>query len=168
MKTLNLILMLGTTALLAAGCVTKPLVLDTVGPSHARWSPPGSRGYLKVYSATETDPIGDTTYYYPHTSYRVFDPAGKLVKFVPNHIGNMDESPAWVALPTGNYLVKAQSDVYGWVTVPVVIEAGITTTVHLQSVWPGPAQAQSQVLVRLPDGRPVGWKYNVKSLTARR
>ncbi len=167
MKATNLALTLGVAALLTAGCATKPVVLDMVGPSHARWSAPGSRGYLKMYSATETDQIGDNTYYYPHTSYRIFDPAGQLVKFVPNHIGNMDESPAWVALPTGKYLVKAQSDVYGWVTVPVIIEAGTTTTVHLQSIWTGPSEPLRRALVRLPDGRPVGWKYDGSSLTAR-
>lgn len=167
MKTFHLTLALGAAAWLATGCTTKPVVLDTVGPSHVRWSPPGSRGYLKMYSATEMDQIGDNTYYYPHTSYRIFDPAGKLVKFVPNHIGNMDETPAWVVLPTGKYLVKAQSDVYGWVTVPVIIAAGVTTTVHLQSIWSGPPTLPDHALVCLPDGRPVGWKYDASRVVAR-
>jgi len=103
MKTFHLTLILGAAVWLAMGCATKPVVLDTVGPSHVRWSPPGSRGYLKN----------------------------------------------------------------GWVTVPVIIAAGVTTTVHLQSTWSGPATLPDHTLVRLPDGRPVGWKYDASSVTAR-
>ena len=157
MKTINLMFVLGLVAWLGSGCATQPVVLNPVGPAQNRPSPPGSRGYLRVYSATETDQIGEGTYYYPHTGYRIYDGDGRLVKFVPNHIGNMDESAALVSLPAGQYRVKAQSDIYGWVTVPVVVEAGEITSVHLQSTWPGPVHA----LVRLPDGRPVGWKYEL-------
>ena len=162
MKTITpVIVSLGTMLCLLTGCATPPVVLHTVGPAQAGAAIPGAQGYLRVYSATRTREIGEDTFYYTHTRYHIFDPAGTLVKTVPNHLGDMDQNPADVNLPAGRYLVKAQSDVYGWVTVPVVIIGGQTTEVHLESTWRGPDVAAER-LVRLPDGRPVGWRYDVR------
>ena len=45
-----------------------------------------------------------------------------------------------------------------WVSVPVVIESGKTTEVHLNGQWKGPAGAPQGELVYSPSGFPMGWK----------
>ncbi len=160
MKTMTpLLVSLGSGLLLMCGCATQPVVLDTVGPAQAGHFVPDSRGYLRIYSATAAQELGKNTFYYLHTGYRVYDAAGKFIQFVPNHVGDMDESPTTLLLPVGQYRIKAQSDIYGWVTVPVAIESHRYTDVHLVSTWRMPAEVASKKFVLLPDGRPVGWSY---------
>jgi hypothetical protein len=69
-----------------------------------------------------------------------------------------------VTVPVGEYNIVAESESYGRVTVPVVIEADKTTIVHLDRRWPVgtklAAGAVTKNLVRLPDGEPIGWKVN--------
>ena len=140
-----------------AGCASKPIAISPVGPepeSHAAYVP---KGYLQVFSDTETRVIGDGPPYYPHTSYSIHDESGKIVKFIPNHIGDMDETPSIVAVPAGNYKIVAESSSYGRVTVPVVIQKGRTTVVHLDGNWNMPSNAATNQFVRLPDGEASGW-----------
>ena len=95
---------------------------------------PGTKGYLQVFSATEKSPpiaSDDYTYFNLHSGYDINDASGKNVKFVANHASNMDEWPDEVALPTGTYNIVAASTCCGLVTVPVVIQKGKTTVVHL-------------------------------------
>ncbi len=139
-------------------CASEPYVLEGVGPapvSHAHYRPVG---YLRVYSATETHEIGENTYYYPHTGYKILGKAGKLWKYVPNHTANEDESPTWVAVPVGNYIVKAQSDLYAVVDVPVVIQEDQITVLHLDSGWRPPGNVSHDEIVYLPNGVAVGWR----------
>ncbi|MGA3266332.1 MAG: hypothetical protein ABSE16_05870 [Verrucomicrobiota bacterium] len=55
-----------------------------------------------------------------------------------------------------NHLSKGKD--YLWVDVPVVIEAGRTTRVHLDDAWQLPPDAPTTKLVSLPGGHPVGWR----------
>ena len=95
-----------------------------------------SAGYLTVYSSTEVTSWGEGTEYYVHTGYRVYDSAGKAVKWVANHDSNADETPATVELPPGKYTVWAQSESDGYVSVPVQVKPARTTTLHLENENP--------------------------------
>jgi len=61
----------GTIVCMLAGCATTPQVLDRVGPAPPKVGSSIGEGSLVVYTATETHPDGDSTYYYPHTSYEI-------------------------------------------------------------------------------------------------
>ena len=141
-----------------AGCASTPVVLERVGPAPATSTAYAPTGWLRVLTATETHEIGDDTYYYPHTGYRIYTAAGKVWKFIPNHSDNMDETAALVQIPEGHYDIHAQSESYGAVIVPVLIKAEKTTEVHLESRWKIPPNAGTNEVVYLPNGDPVGWK----------
>ncbi|HEY4416280.1 MAG TPA: hypothetical protein VGO57_11350 [Verrucomicrobiae bacterium] len=164
MKTKIIVLMGAGMVWLFAGCASQPVSVAPVGPSSTGADHANGSGYLCVYSATQTHVIAENTYYYPHTSYTVYDDSGAVVKFVRNHTGSMDEAPALVMVPVGRYNVVAESDSYGRVTVPVVIEDGKTTVVHLDRNWSlgakSTAVAIAKNLVHLPDGEAIGWKVN--------
>ena len=128
------------------------------GPEHPHGDVLAGSGYLKVYSATEQFDTGDNTYYYPHTDYVIYDAGGRVLKCVRNHVGIMDEDPALVRLPAGSYKVAAEDSGYGRIRVPVVVESGQTTTIHLDRAWDPPAHAAASELIRLPDGEYVGWR----------
>jgi hypothetical protein len=157
MKPINIILSLvGCTIMV--GCSSTPIVLEPVGPAPANAAVPSHEGFLQVYTATEPHPDGDDTYY-PHSSYHILTEAGKLWKYVPNHTGTMDESPAVVRIPAGNYKVVARTDGYGRVTVPVVVKGDKLTEVKLET-WgrkKTPLTNEAAV-VQLPNGYVVGWR----------
>jgi flagellar hook assembly protein FlgD len=92
-----------------------------------------SVGYLTVFSSTEETQWGEGSYYYVHTGYRIYDSAGKVVKWVENHDTSIDEDPQKVELAPGTYTIWAQSDKDGYVKVPVVIKLARTTAVHLET-----------------------------------
>ncbi len=147
---------------LFAGCASTPVALNSVGPAPAK--PAGEyvpTGWLRVYTATDAHEIGDNTYYYTHTGYHIYGEDGKLWKYIPNHTGDMDESVADVQIPEGNYKISAQSEAYNFVFVPVIIRAGKTTDIHLETTWKAPAGTPTNELVYLPDGYPVGWKSDI-------
>jgi hypothetical protein len=141
---------------LLAGCSSAPIKLGPVGPVQSSMDAPS--GWLKVFTATKTVPEGDATYYYPHYGYRIYTESGNFFEFVPNHLGDMDQSPALVKIPAGKYVVAARSEPYNMVTVPIKIEAGKTTEVHLGAHWKVPSNVPTNEIVYFPDGRPVGWK----------
>jgi hypothetical protein len=121
-----------------SGCISTPITLSSAGPDPISRATPGSRGCLQVFTATETRTVEAEVaitdyhaYFHPHVGYDINDESGKIVKFVPNHASDMDESPDQVKLPAGKYTVLAESAGSGLVTVPVVIEDGKTTIVHL-------------------------------------
>jgi hypothetical protein len=113
---------------------------------------------LKVYSATDSHNDGDVVYF-PHSDYGIHGADGQLIKKVRNAISNRDEQPTTVRLPTGRYKVVAEADYYGHVEVPVVIEGGRLTEVHLDGRWKAPNVSVADAkLVRFPSGRVVGWR----------
>jgi hypothetical protein len=162
MKMKNISLIGAAIIPLLAGCASTPVALDSIGPAPAK--PSGEyvpTGWLRVYTATDAHEIGDNTYYYTHTGYRIYSEDGRLWKYIPNHTGDMDESVANVQIPEGNYRISAQSEAYNFVSVPVIIRADKTTDIHLETTWKAPAGTPTNELVYLPDGYPVGWKSSM-------
>ena len=146
------------------GCISNPMALAPVGPDMGKLAVAGTNGYLQVFSATEKSiPFSsdDPTFFDLHTGYDVNDAAGKSVKYVANHMSNMDEWPDTVRLAAGTYNIVAESTCCGLVTVPVVIASGKTTIVHLDRNWWPPSKTSTNTLVFLPDGDAVGWGSSI-------
>jgi hypothetical protein len=155
-KYLSLLLAAGIVPGLA-GCISAPTPLALVGPdAHGRMGA-GPEGYLEVFTATQTIDVDFHSYFSPHLGYDVNDLSGQCVKFVPNHTSDLDEAPDRVALPPGTYQVVAESTWCGLVSVPVVVQPGKTTVVHLDGNEWRPAPAAASHLVYLPNGEAVGW-----------
>jgi hypothetical protein len=162
----NTILSVAEAALLAS-CASAPAVVhDTVGPAVAGVleEPNGS---LQVYSATAWTALNDDG---PpqliHTDYQIQSANGALIR----EVTNPDEEPARVRLPRGKYNVVAQSDTAGAVEVPVAIEAGKTTVLHLEREkdWNAPAGMRTADLVRLPNGQPIGFRAQERRVSSLR
>jgi hypothetical protein len=152
--------------ILLYGCVSdsRRLVLDPIGPeSGGRAGISGTgRGYLRVFSSTERRDDGGILYY-PHTPYSIYTPAGEHVRGVANSSGYADQQPATVELPTGNYLVYAQSERFGQVKVPVQIVGSRLTVVHLEGTGMRfTGNIPESELVRLPDGIVAGRRVDLK------
>ena len=156
-------------AMILAGCATtrNSMVLDTVGPAPGASAAQGeSNGTLTVYSAYQASPDFNSRdpYRREYTDYKIFRTDHTLERDVHNTSGSILQRPQQVALAPGNYIVAAQANSYGDVTVPVVIVAGQNTIVHLEGgfPWPNPRAFNNANSVRLPDGEIVGWKYATK------
>jgi hypothetical protein len=139
------------------GCIANPTALAPVGPGIQGRAYSGADGYLQVFTATTTVDVDFHSYFNPHLAYDVKDLAGKTVRFVANHDSEMDETPDTVSLPPGTYRVVAESAWCGLVSVPVTIERGRTTVVHLDGNPWRPPHATASELVYLPNGEAVGW-----------
>jgi hypothetical protein len=154
----------GLVALLV-GCSTTPVALAPVGPNPLGSKGPSAKGELQVFSSLaeqsddqnqgSTDPA---PLWYQHTDYNIYDQSGKLVKHVGNTIGHYEQAPRRVTLPAGRYLVKARAKDYLRVEVPVTIEPGRTTRIHLDDNWKPAADTPNREWVSLPNGNPVGWR----------
>jgi hypothetical protein len=169
MKHMQLIAMAGALGGLV-GCASAPpaAIVGPVGPSSVDRPAAVASGRLRVYSATETHADGDNTYYYPHTDYFVYDTTGKVLQSVHNHVGSMDEAPAWVLLPAGTYQVRARDQRLGLLTIPVVVRPGQTTVLHLDDCWTPAIRRDGPELVRLPDGEPIGWRASTDGTPGKR
>ncbi len=150
---------------LLAGCagMRSGVVLDPVGPTPASPAQANSgSGTLIVYSAYQVN--ANFNYSDPnrrvHSDYKILDQDGKLVTRVHNATEDILKSAVQVTLPAGKYSVVARSNGYGIVTVPVIIEAGRETILHLEGgyKWPDENEFNDANAVRLPDGEIVGWK----------
>jgi hypothetical protein len=163
MKSVFCILGAGLIAALVGCATTPPVALAPVGPNPNGNESMAANGQLQVFSSLaqqsdnenqgSTDPV-----WYQHTDYRIFTLDGKLVRRVDNTIGHYERAPRLVSLPPGRYLVKAEAKDYYSVAVPVTIERGRTTRVHLDDKWTPPADAPKRGIVSTPAGNPVGWK----------
>jgi hypothetical protein len=127
-------------------------------------------GYLQVFSSLveqsdDQNQEGNDPgpMWYQHTDYNVYDAEGKLVKHVDNTTGHYSTSPRLVSLRPGHYTVRARSGERLSVSVPVVIERGLTTKVHLDEKWEPPAGTPKTEVVSAPDGNPVGWRAELPS-----
>jgi len=141
-----------------AGCSSRPAVLAPVGPCSVSHQTSGSKGHLQVFSVMEAQSEGDDPIWYQHTAYRIYNPQGKRIRYVGNTVGKWDDTPATVTLPAGRYTVKARAEGYRSVEVPVSIEPGQTTRVHLESGWNPPAGPPGVEFVRASGGYAVGWR----------
>ncbi|MGD0813785.1 MAG: hypothetical protein ABSA83_09290 [Verrucomicrobiota bacterium] len=149
---------------LGTGCASRPVVVAPVGPNPNGIQSQASTGSLQVFSrmaARDDDQnmAGDgIPIWHQYTEYRIYQPDGKLVKTVINSVGHYSDRAEVVALPPGSYMVKAQAKDYFWVNVPVRIEPGRTTRVHLDQKWRPPGNAPKNEIVTGPDGNPLGWR----------
>ena len=128
--TTNCLVWFGTLiiALGSAECGMAQLpTLPAVGPQTVAHA-----GYLTVYTATEPFNDGDVMYY-SHTDYQLYTAKGTFIKTVHNSISRSDETPERIKLPPGRYLIHAQSEMDGFVAVPVIIADGRNTVVNLES-----------------------------------
>src|SRR5665213_190468 len=144
------------------GCATPPVVVAPVGPNPANVASAASMGSLQVFSQmmVQNDDQNQGGYgkydWQQHTDYNIYDLHGKLIMHVFNETGHYAEAPKRIALPVGNYLVKAQAKDFFWAKVPVTIERGRTTRVHLDDNWKPATVTLKQDLVTMPNGNPVG------------
>jgi hypothetical protein len=165
---LNFILAAGGAAALLVGCASSHVgvVLDTVGPGPAdTYHASATQGTLQVFSSYEVNPDFNSRdpYRQEFSDYRLLDANGQLIQQVHNNSGTILQRPLVVTLPAGRYLVEAQANTYGLVKVPVKIENGRDTQVHLEGAarWPNATGPDSANAVHLPNGQIVGWKSSV-------
>jgi hypothetical protein len=156
--TLRNTILSGATAVLVASCASAPptIVHETVGPGPTVVNEEHN-GFLKVYSATEWVADDDWPSLLKYTNYQIDATDGTSFKKVPND----EQDPTRVILPRGTYTVVAQSGTSGTVSVPVAIETGKTTVLHLEREkdWKEAAAGiDSAGLVRLPNGQTIGFR----------
>ena len=134
-------------------------------------------GDLIVYSATYA-PTLEQSEYTAHTNYTIATPDDKLIQRVANATGSFASRPARVSLPQGEYHVRAQYEGGRFVTVRIVIEPGKTTVLDLEgeaskqtsatattsaanepttATEAAPATGTAKEIIRLPNGKVVGW-----------
>ncbi len=146
---------------LLASCASTPLTLAPVGPGpQARPGTERGMGDLQVYSEPEEYSEQELSYF-PHTDYQLFTADGRHLRRVWNHSSHEDETPAVVSLLPGQYVVQAQAEFYGRVSVPVVIEPNRLTRVILQPGWNPGANVVRSELVQIPQGYCVGWRAEI-------
>ncbi len=155
---------------LLAGCATgkSEITLDTVGPVPGQPAAiTSNNGTLVVYSAyaVNADFNSRDPYRPEYSDYRIFTTAGKLLQRVYNNSGTILQDPVSVELLPGEYHVFAHANGYGYVTVPVIIEARQNTVLHLEGggSWPDELMFNQTNAVRLPDGQIVGCRTDFQS-----
>lgn len=144
---------------LASGCALNRnyVVLTPVGPPPRIAANNAPEGGLAIHSAFDVGGGGIDSEQQYHSGYKIYSLDGKSLRYVNNKVGII-EDPQVVSLPPGRYNVVARAAAFGSVTVPVVIEAGKTTSVHLDgSELTSGIQTSAQGLVSLPDGLIIGW-----------
>ena len=170
---------LTSTLLWAVGCASTSHVtqLAPVGPALTEAPQEQGVGTLEVYSARVRAPVdaqreeflwnndfgkNDFLYGPSHTSYTIYTAEGKFLRKVRNAEDMSDADPSLVELPPGEYRIQAEAEDEGGVTftvtVPVLVEPGLTTVVHLNGGWQPPHGVDAKSTVQLPNGNYVGWR----------
>jgi hypothetical protein len=134
-------------------CASAP---KTASASAADSTAPAHKGYLLVFTATQTVDADFNNYFDLHTGYDIDDASGKTFKFVPNHDSDIDEAPDPVILPAGTYTIVVRS-VGGAVRFPVEIRSGEITAVRFDGDGLTRPSSPSAHPVSLPNGEIVGW-----------
>jgi hypothetical protein len=145
---------------LFAGCSTQPRNFATapVGPVPFVRSNSGPEGTLIVHSAREASMSAPDQVF--HSRYDIRSPDGSHSFSVLNQARAFRE-PQPVLLSPGHYTVVAKARNYGTLTVPVVVQPGRTTVVHLDSCdRPVSREEAGEDCVRLPNGQFAGWKFD--------
>lgn len=149
-----------------AGCASSNQArIEPVGPRpSAAAVQSGDNGTLIVYSAfaTDADFYNRNPYGRRYTDYKILTADGHLVEKVHNNNDTVVQDAVPVNLPPGSYQVKAQSNGYGRVTVPVVIAANQTTILHLDGggAWQKRESFNETNTVRLPGGDIIGYRVD--------
>jgi len=177
MKYANVIAM-SSIVVWAAGCASahKVVVQDTVGPCHRVAASDASEGSLLVYSAREKAPLsiqaetffwnadfGKNEFLYGTalSDYTIYGQDGTVLEQVRNGRDASGSTPAEVQLAPGHYTIEAEAERGGGMTmtvvIPLVVEAGQITAVHLEPTPEIPAEATDPGrVVMLADGRIIG------------
>ena len=101
----------------ATRCISNPMALAPVGPDAGGLSSVGLKGYLRVFSATvKSPPITNNNpiYFKLHTGYDINDASGKCVKYVANHMSNMDEGRTQSRWPLEHTTLWRSQPAAGW------------------------------------------------------
>ena len=142
----------------STGCASHPVAVAAVGPNPAvTGGDTAAMGQLEVISPLQGRTEGDNPVWYQHADYLVCNAAGRKLFRVDNAAGHYERAPRVLALRAGRYLVRARAKGYLLVQVPVVVEPGRITRVHLDGSWKAPSPSKGTKLVSLPDGYAVGW-----------
>jgi len=142
-----------------SGCAITTTPLTSIGPGRVNSAGRGPDGYLEVYTATRTVDANFHNYFDLHDGYDINDASGKAVKYVDNHDSEIDEGVDRVSLPPGTYTIIARSAWCGLLKIPVDIERGKTTSIHLDgNNWSPTPRPAADELVFLPNGEVAGWK----------
>jgi hypothetical protein len=150
---------------LLTGCagMQSGLVLDTAGPAPIPTAQSNSGpGTLIVYSAYQVN--ADFNSRDPnrreHSNYKILDQDKKLLEWIHNQTDDIFQNAVPVKLPAGEYFVVARSNCFGIVTIPVIMDAGRETVLHLNGgdKWSEGTAIIAANAVCLPDGEIVGWK----------
>lgn len=148
---------------LAISCalLPTPVALAPVGPGPYGHPTSAPTGFLEVYTTIKRYP-NDHQWYDAHTAYGVYDAGGRRVKSVSNAVYVYLVEPEVVNLPPGSYSVVGWADGYELVKVPVIIKAGLLTEVNLETHGKATfSGASTNDMVRMEDGRIVGWPANL-------
>jgi hypothetical protein len=166
----------GVGAAFIIGCASPTATVQTaVGPNPAEPAQADAAGSLVVFSAGETQGNWGWNNEYPdypitqlpdraYSGYSIYNASGRLIQTVGNNqAGPIGSEPRMIPLPPGEYNVKAMASVGAgeWTQVPVVIEPGKTTEVHLNRQWLPPANTPGNDLVYSPQGFPMGWNADM-------
>lgn len=150
-------------------------VLEPIGPGPTKRLQSPDDGCLQVFSARKQATVdvnmeewlwnndfgkNEFRYYRAHTDYTIYPQGSRLVKRVRYARDQNDPEPTLVSLPPGRYEIQAEAEDYASTVegrIPVVIQAGQTTTAHLVNGWKPYRQYSDNEVVRLPDGEIAGW-----------
>lgn len=138
---------------LAIGCGPVPrwVVPAPLGPAPVVAS---ATGDLLVYSADDAIDTADADHPH-HRRYVIRSESGSELRTILNQSGPFGQDPEEISLPPGRYLVDTSATNFGPVRVPVQIETGRLTVVHLD----GDAESDpvpEESAVRLPNGSTIG------------
>jgi hypothetical protein len=139
-------------------CLSTPVVLAPVGPNPLGYRTTTTTGQLEVFSALVGRIEGDNPTWYQHSDYVICDQNGKRLRSVFNSTGYYAQDPQPITLPPGKYIVKARAKGILWAQIPVVIEAGQVTRIHLDGQWQPPANTPGKEIVNGPVGYAIGWR----------
>jgi hypothetical protein len=141
---------------LLGGCVSGATALKPVGPDATSSVEANPQGRLQVYTPTQVAEDFLRGNFTQLMAYDIRNESGKRLMFVANQASGVEESPDQVMLPTGKYTIVADSADYGLVTVPMVIQSGKTTTVHLDGDPRTPLPLFPRRPAPLPDTQTAG------------
>ena len=165
-------------AVVLMGCASAPRVAvqEPVGPCHRVATEGSVEGSLRVLSARRAADVdvNAETYFWNNdfgrnefmrtsarSGYTIYDGAGRVFRKVSDGQDGLDFKPVRVTLPAGDYTVEARAELSSTddetVLIPVVIEAGQTTTVDLEPAPLHPVITPDLTqVVQLSDGRVIG------------
>lgn len=180
MKSILLIsLTIALTCVLGCTSPQKITSLRSVGPGPSAQAKPQNHGTLQVHSARQQAQLDVHLEVYfsgasflnekkclpAHTDYTVYTQNGQVLEHVRNARHYQDDHPAEVTLAPGRYVIEADTQGFDAViypiSIPVVIEAGKTTTVHLEGDWRPTGRYSMTEVVKLPNGQIAGWQAKV-------